>query len=400
MSRNSVDACIAVAHRFGQPLMLIPSRRQIEAAELGGGYVEGWTTEQFARYVREQDPKGLVLLCRDHGGPYQLPRERSDRIGAEQAMRSALDSFREDIRNGFDLLHIDTSMDRQGPAPFAVAADRLVALYGECWEAARSADRRILFEIGFEDQGTDTNDPGEFRDQIRDVLARLESAGLPAPTFAVAQTGTKVLETGNTGGPGPGRFRDGARLPHRHRLADPPPSGAAARQLGAPGRRYDGQHRTARPGDRGGPGDDRARHALPAGLARRADRPGRAARPPGHVPCRRMTAAGASASLPVRAVPAVPHQPQHEVALPGRPGDHRPHLRVELDAEFQLDRTGAYRHRLEPVQRDLGGGAHLVEALRERTHRGGRDLRRPGGAHDTGIGLLHLDHHLGRPLPR
>ena len=48
MSKNCVDASIEVANEFEIPLFLIASRRQIDSAEFGGGYVENWTTESFS----------------------------------------------------------------------------------------------------------------------------------------------------------------------------------------------------------------------------------------------------------------------------------------------------------------------------------------------------------------
>ncbi|MCY9783912.1 class II D-tagatose-bisphosphate aldolase, non-catalytic subunit [Nocardiopsis sp. EMB25] len=202
MSKNAVDATLDVAARLDQKLMLIPSRRQVEAASQGGGYVEGWDTAAFAEYVRGNDVDGRLLLCRDHGGPYQSAGERDRRLTPEQAMASALESYQEDIRNGFDLLHIDTSMDLDGVADDTVAIDRAVELYGQCVEYARGQGREVMFEIGFEDQGRDTNDPFEFQELLATALDRLGKADLPLPTFVVAQTGTKVVETRNTGGVG------------------------------------------------------------------------------------------------------------------------------------------------------------------------------------------------------
>ncbi|UOE19980.1 class II D-tagatose-bisphosphate aldolase, non-catalytic subunit [Thermobifida halotolerans] len=202
MSKNAVDAAISVAARADQPLMLIPSRRQVEAASQGGGYVEQWDTAAFADYVRRNDLVGRILLCRDHGGPYQSPREREQRLPLDAAMASALESYKEDIRCGFDLLHIDTSMDLDGVADESAAIDRALELYGQCVEFARSQGREVMFEIGFEDQGRDTNDPFEFQELLDEALEGLRKADLPAPTFVVAQTGTKVVETGNTGGIG------------------------------------------------------------------------------------------------------------------------------------------------------------------------------------------------------
>ena len=55
MSKNCVDATIELADKYKSPLMLIASRRQIDSEQFGGGYVENWTTKEFADYVIEKD---------------------------------------------------------------------------------------------------------------------------------------------------------------------------------------------------------------------------------------------------------------------------------------------------------------------------------------------------------
>ena len=57
MSKNCVDATIELASQHQAPLMLIASRRQIDSEEFGGGYVENWSTIEFAEYVRKNDVK-------------------------------------------------------------------------------------------------------------------------------------------------------------------------------------------------------------------------------------------------------------------------------------------------------------------------------------------------------
>jgi hypothetical protein len=104
------------------------------------------------------------------------------------------------VTAGFDLLHIDTSADGAGEAEISTAIERAVALYGEIADFAESAGRRPLFEVGFEAQGIETNDPDEFREQAGEMVRRLRKEALPLPTFVVAQTGTKVAETSNIGG--------------------------------------------------------------------------------------------------------------------------------------------------------------------------------------------------------
>jgi len=179
--------------------MLIASRAQVEAPAVGGGYVEGWSTEDLACYVRERDPDGMVILCRDHGGPWQHAWEADAGMGEAEAMASSLESFRRDIAGGMQLLHIDVSRDSFGPADPGSALRRLVLLYGECHEYARALGRRVDFEIGFEEQSADLGDHDAFRQLAADAFGRLREASLPLPTFVVAQTGTKVVETGNRG---------------------------------------------------------------------------------------------------------------------------------------------------------------------------------------------------------
>ena len=71
MSKNCVDMTIELANKFDVPLMMIASRRQIESKDLGGGYVNNWSTEDFADYVSQKDIKKNIILCRDHGVPFQ-----------------------------------------------------------------------------------------------------------------------------------------------------------------------------------------------------------------------------------------------------------------------------------------------------------------------------------------
>ena len=70
MSQNCVDVTIDLANNYECPFFLIASRRQIDSEQFGGGYVNNWTTEKFAKYVLEKSKKGNIYLCRDHGGPW------------------------------------------------------------------------------------------------------------------------------------------------------------------------------------------------------------------------------------------------------------------------------------------------------------------------------------------
>ena len=83
MSKNIVDAIIEFGGDFG----FIPSRRQVDYK---GGYVNNWTTGEFATYV-----DGRVPIERDHGG-----------IGQGYKYDGGLESFTHDSKY-FDIIHID-----------------------------------------------------------------------------------------------------------------------------------------------------------------------------------------------------------------------------------------------------------------------------------------------------
>ena len=71
MSKNIVDACIELVEQYNVPLMMISSRRQIDSDIFGGGYVNNWSTERYSNYIRSKSPNNKIILCRDHGGPWQ-----------------------------------------------------------------------------------------------------------------------------------------------------------------------------------------------------------------------------------------------------------------------------------------------------------------------------------------
>lgn len=199
MSRNGVHAAIRLAYRHQRKVMLVASRGQVDCAELGGGYVERWSTEEFTRYVRERDPRGLVVVCRDHGGPWQHPDEVASPNGIADVLRRTLVSLRADIRAGMDLIHLDTSREGLRAADFDIALTRLVDIYGECQDYARSLNHQVSFEIGLERQGGDADDPEQFQGKLERIVDALAAASLSPPTFVVGQTGTHVMGTENRG---------------------------------------------------------------------------------------------------------------------------------------------------------------------------------------------------------
>lgn len=200
MSRNCVDASIELANEYNIPIFLIASRRQIDSEALGGGYVNRWHTREFADYVMARDKKSNIILARDHGGPWQNEQEVKQGLSLRLAMDSAKASYLEDLRAGFQKIHIDPSIDLYGGASVDDIIDRILDLYEFCWMHAQALGQEVVFEIGTEEQsGTTSGTEAELHYVLNEVKTRCQQSNLPLPTFVVVQTGTKVMETRNVG---------------------------------------------------------------------------------------------------------------------------------------------------------------------------------------------------------
>lgn len=199
VSVNCVDAAIEISNQYQIPMMMIASRRQIDSEAHGGGYVNGWTTRQFSDYVKTKDQIGNVILARDHGGPWQNPLEVQRNDSIDKAMTSAKASYRADIDAGFNILHIDPSIDIHEKPDLNIILDRVFELYEYCSIYAAEKNRQVLFEVGTEEQSglvETTEDLEYLLSRIKEFCREKE---LPLPMFVVVQIGTRVMETKNIG---------------------------------------------------------------------------------------------------------------------------------------------------------------------------------------------------------
>lgn len=197
MSITVTREAVALANYYKTPISLIPSRRQVDSAKLGGGYVEGWSTATFSRFVKEIDTGGYALLARDHSGPWQGTAAKAS-ASFPLAMEEAKESLEDDIACGFNLLHIDPSPAlNKGFLEHDVTA-MAVELIAHC-VSKMSDPRQCAFEVGTDEQDTAPDPLRVTAGRIKALLTELDRFNLPRPLFYVAQTGTKVLETRNFG---------------------------------------------------------------------------------------------------------------------------------------------------------------------------------------------------------
>jgi len=207
MSRTLIKATFSLAKEKDFPLMFIASRNQVDAKELGGGYVCNWDQRSFSKAIddiaREVGFDGLYFKCRDHGGPWQRDNERNAHLPEKEAMELGKRSYLEDLINGFDLLHIDPTKD-----PYTVGKvvpmDDVIRRTIELIEyVEKERKKRSLPEIGYE-VGTEETNGGltleeSYEAFIKRLTAELKARDLPTPLFIVGQTGTLTRLTENIG---------------------------------------------------------------------------------------------------------------------------------------------------------------------------------------------------------
>lgn len=198
MSKTVTRVAIDLANFYRFPISLIPSRRQVDAESLGGGYVENWNTEEFTKYVRSLDKGGFVLLSRDHSGPWGSNNLKDGREPTlPEAMEEVKLSLADDINNGFNLLHIDPSPALQHGFSEEDVEDMAIELIAFCNSVKKQND--LVFEIGTDEQNSSPEEVEVSRLRLDKMLSRLDKYKLPKPLFYVLQTGTKVAEMRNVG---------------------------------------------------------------------------------------------------------------------------------------------------------------------------------------------------------
>lgn len=191
MSSNVVDACIAFANEH-EPLILIPSRRQVEWSR---GYT-GWTTQEFAHYVRARSD--AIVLMRDHAGPAQgdPPDDYLMSLFTDTAF--------------MDAIHIDP-WKQAGTFVDGCVLTAAMILY--CHEL----NPDLQYEVGTE-EAIFSYDANQLDILIRFLREGLEPATFDRIQFAVIQSGTSLRANENTGTYDPERLGDMLAVCRAHGL--------------------------------------------------------------------------------------------------------------------------------------------------------------------------------------
>jgi len=197
MSLNSFNA-ICNSSRFSKyPITVIASRNQIESEELGGGYVNNWSTESFSLFARNN--KANIILARDHAGPYQSSLSTTNFNNDQDALNDSVKSLKCDILNGFQFLHLDPSNYSKSTITLDGMINSLVEMYGICDEYSKSLNREVYYEIGAEGHSSTIGSSEELEYFLQRTISEIKKYNFKYPTFCVAMLGSLVKETRNIG---------------------------------------------------------------------------------------------------------------------------------------------------------------------------------------------------------
>ena len=201
-SPTVIRASIRAAKRNNAPIYFAATLNQVDC---DGGYT-GMTQEAFVRTVRFEAERvnftGPVIIAIDHGGPWLKDRQRTEKWSVEDAMNGVKKSFEAAVLAGYDLIHVDPTVDINVPKgeviDIHVVAARTVELIAHVEKFRKEKGiGPISYEVGTEEVHGGLADEKVFDTFINELKKGLIVAGLPDvwPCFIVGKVGTDLDTT-------------------------------------------------------------------------------------------------------------------------------------------------------------------------------------------------------------
>jgi len=201
-SQAVVEAALIAAKQADCPIFFAATLNQVDP---DGGYT-GWNHARFAALVRQTARKtafkGPVLLGIDHAGPWLRDRHTSEKWSYRRTMNAVKRSLESAMEAGFDLLHIDPTVDRDLPPgrtlQLSTIVDRTVDLIKHCetFRIKRGLPP-IAYEVGTEEVKGGLADEDMFGNFLAGLRKRMTQEGLSRawPCFIVGKVGTDLDTT-------------------------------------------------------------------------------------------------------------------------------------------------------------------------------------------------------------
>ncbi len=139
-----VTAALLAAKEADAPLCFAATLNQVDC---DGGYT-GWTPAAFVSLVKEQADQvgftGPIVVGLDHGGPWLKDVHNREKWPLERALQGVKESLVACFEAGYDLLHVDPTVDRTLPPeagmPIELVIERTVELISHVEQHRRAHD--------------------------------------------------------------------------------------------------------------------------------------------------------------------------------------------------------------------------------------------------------------------
>lgn len=194
-----LEAAVLTAARNNLPMLFAATLNQVDR---DGGYT-GWTPAQFVaemnQYAARYEWHGPLYPCLDHGGPWLKDAHTQQRLPLEAAMAEVKESLGACLQAGYQLLHIDPTVDRTlppgAPVPIDLVVDRTVELIAHAEaERERLGLPPIAYEVGTEEVHGGLVDMDNFTHFVTSLARGLTAHNLEDswPCFIVGKVGTDL----------------------------------------------------------------------------------------------------------------------------------------------------------------------------------------------------------------
>lgn len=201
-SISVIRAALKSAKRNNAPVKFAATLNQVD---IDGGYT-GLTPKEFVNTIRlhagNLNVVSPVIIAVDHGGPWLKDIHTRDKWSYTDTMNAVKRSFEAAIEAGYDLLHVDPTVDitlpKDSTIPIELVADRTVELISHAEQFRASRDLpRIAYEVGTEEVHGGLADLDIFRQFLDRLKSGLEKQGMRDvwPCFIVGKVGTDLHTT-------------------------------------------------------------------------------------------------------------------------------------------------------------------------------------------------------------
>lgn len=201
-SEAVLEAAVKAAALNHMPMLFAATLNQVD---LDGGYTS-WTPAAFVErihlFAQKYAWEGPLYPCLDHGGPWLKDRDTLNGLSYEETMANVKCSLEACLAAGYQLLHIDPTVDRSlppgEPVPVEVVVRRTIELirHAEHFREQRGLPP-VAYEVGTEEVHGGLVEFTRFERFLDELYRGLQAEHLEQafPCFVVAQVGTDLHTT-------------------------------------------------------------------------------------------------------------------------------------------------------------------------------------------------------------